>query len=101
MRRIVGAVLSVIVVAGYIGFLFLGVGQGESPLTLAEQALAVAAAVSGFVLWVWMITDFFQRSGNRNRALWGWSLVIFNLLASVIYFLVVYYPRKNGEPRSE
>jgi len=76
-------------------YLYLLIATPGSDLSLRDTVVIAAGVSSGFILWVWMFTDFFRHGGLRHRALWGWALFLFNLLAAAVYFLAVYLPRER------
>ena len=46
-----------------------------------------------FSLWVWMLIDFFKRKELKNKPIWGISLIFFNWIAGIAYYVFVF--RKN------
>lgn len=91
-RVLFGSILVCLLGATY---LYLLIAKPGTDLSLLDKAVIVAGVLSGFILWVWMFTDFFRRGGLRHRALWGWALFLFSLLAAAVYFLAVYFPRER------
>jgi hypothetical protein len=51
--------------------------------------------LSVFILWIWMVIDFFRRKGLPHKIRWGISLLVFNWIASIIYFVVVFQQNQN------
>jgi hypothetical protein len=45
---------------------------------------------SALILWAWMFLDALSFKVLKGRGWWLLSLVFFNWLASIVYFLVVY-----------
>ena len=76
-------------------FLYLSVASpGTSDgLGTGDKIVIATGVLSGFILWIWMFSDFFKRKDLRYRVLWGWVLFLANLLAAAIYFIVIYFPR--------
>jgi hypothetical protein len=59
-----------------------------------NEILKTPALIS-FVMWIWMISDYFKRNNLKHKSLWGWLLVLFNLVAGLIYFMFVYFPNER------
>jgi hypothetical protein len=91
-RFVLGFVLVGLLAATY---LYILVSSPGSDLSFRDQVVIGAGILSGFVLWVWMFTDFFARKDLRHGALWGWALFLFNLLAAAVYFVAIYFPRER------
>jgi hypothetical protein len=71
-------------------------GHEPTPLQVIPPWWAVPGAltfVSLFWFWGWMLTDYFQQRPARHPIVWGWALVIANLLAALVYFFTVWRPR--------
>lgn len=52
---------------------------------------------SVFVLWFWMISDFFKNGTPNKKVLRGLSLFMGSVLASLVYFVMHWRPRfANG-----
>lgn len=66
-------------------------------LTPAEVWPLALGALSGAVLWGWMLLNFFaNRKKIKNPVLWGLSLFIFNWIAAIIYFFGVYTSKADA-----
>ena len=90
-RLVFGSILVGLLATTYVYLLVIKPG---TDLSLRDQVVLVAGVLSGFILWVWMFTDFFGRKELRHRALWGWALFLLNLLAAAVYFVAIYFPRE-------
>lgn len=88
VNKIVGYLLVALVI---ICFSFLNLASPDHDMT---DSLALIAFLSSFSLWIWMITDFFRNKELKSKALWGWSLIIFNVIAAAVYFIIVYSRKK-------
>lgn len=56
----------------------------------------------GLILWVWMLSNVFTNEGLKNRATWGWALILFNWLVIPVYFFLVYLPSElNGNKQRD
>ncbi len=54
-----------------------------------------SGGASAFLLWIWMLSNFFKSGPKRFRVLIGWLLFIFNIAAAPIYWLTYYVRQKN------
>lgn len=59
-----------------------------------NELLKTPAFIS-LVMWIWMMSDYFKRDNIKHKVLWGWILVLFNLVAGLIYFMFVYFPNER------
>lgn len=96
LRLSVGSVLVAILGGAY---LYLSIAKPgiSGDLGAGDQIVVVVGVFSGFVLWVWMFSDFFKRKDLRYKVLWRWALFLANLLAAAIYFIVIYFPRERND----
>ncbi len=79
-------------------YLYLGIVEPgvASALGTGDEVVIASGVFSGFVLWVWMLSDFFRGRQVRHRVLWGWALFLATLIAGAIYFVAVYFPQERG-----
>lgn len=95
LRLSVGSVLVAILGGAYLYLSIVKPGI-SGDLGTGDQIVVVAGVFSGFVLWIWMFSDFFRQNDLRYKVLWGWALFLANLLAAAIYFIVIYFPREKN-----
>lgn len=57
----------------------------EKEVPKLVDMLVHAGFVSAMVLWLWMLGSFFKSGTNRFRILIGFSIRLFNLVASPVY----------------
>ncbi len=70
-----------------------------SALSTGDQVVVASGVLGGFILWVWMLSDFFRGRQVRYRVLWGWALFLATLIAGAVYFVAVYFPQERGSSR--
>lgn len=72
--------------------------EGKNPTTFYSfdelPTLYVAGMLIGTasaaILWLWMIGNAFTNNNLKRRGWWLISLLFFNWVASIIYFLLIY-----------
>lgn len=62
-----------------------------------ETFLVMLNFPSPFILWIWMLSDYFKAGTSEKKVVWGWSLVFGNVLAALVYFVVQWRPRFRNE----
>ncbi len=73
------------------------ISEGKIEVNNLVIFLASLGPISGLILWMWMIVDYFSNKDRlRHKILWGLVLFIANWIASIIYFLFIYLPREKG-----
>lgn len=102
MKKIVaGFALIVAVLVAMIVMPLFGVKPGKVDTQGPKMFTLILFMGSLFILWVWMLIDLLKRKDLKNKFLWGIFLIFANWLASIFYFLIIYFPRerrklKNG-----
>lgn len=92
--RYLGLALALSVLVSYAVLLVKGDAFDEM-----AYSFIVLGGLTGLLLWIWMLTDFFKGGVKKHRILWGWALFIFTLLGAVVYFFLVYW-RNNGDNKA-
>ncbi len=72
-----------------------------SNMDLINQIIIIWGAVGGFIIWVWMISDFFENKTDRvsRPKTWGFLLILGTYIVACIYFIVIYFPRSISKRR--
>jgi len=65
---------------------------------IATQIIAIWGYISCVVIWIWMLSDYFQNSVPSMRRTWGFLLLFGNFVMASIYFFAIYTPRKLRQP---
>ncbi len=94
LKLLFGWVLVVVLVMTY---LYLGIVEPgvTSAIGTSDEVVIASGVFSGFVLWVWMLSDLFRGRQVRHRVLWGWALFLASLIAAAVYFVAVYFPQER------
>jgi len=90
----------------YIGLAFcvITLGTGISTYFISSDSLSpnnfynkilTVTCYTSVVMWIWMMSDYFKRADIKHKVFWGWILVLFNLIAGLIYFMFVYFPNER------
>lgn len=79
-----------LIICFFVGSIILNLHDSVDSIGYISRMLITLGCFSGVILWIWMMTDVFKSAGS---AAWGWSLLLFNLLAAILYFLIVYRSR--------
>ena len=58
-----------------------------------ELTIVILNFPSVFILWGWMVSDYFKHSTTSKPVLWGWFLLFGNVLAALVYFFTQWRPR--------
>jgi hypothetical protein len=58
-----------------------------------ELFLVMLNFPSVFILWFWMVSDYFKHSTKNRKVWWGWFLLFGSVLAAIIYFFFQWRPR--------
>ena len=64
---------------------------------VVEMTLITILFPSAFILWGWMVRDFFKHRTNSKQLLWGWFLLLGNVLAALFYFILYWRGRFDNE----
>lgn len=98
-RWLLAHALAAIVLVQFAYMLFLNFRYAASKqlplLTAPEHVLIVLGVPSALWLWGWMLTDFFRSKSENKSVAWGWFLVLGNWFAAVVYFFVIWRPRRR------
>lgn len=95
LKTAFGLTLTITLALSYLYLSIFKPGEIGEELGVADQIIVAGGVSSGFLLWAWMLSDFFRRRDVRYKVAWGWTLVLLNLLAAAAYFLVIYLPREQ------
>lgn len=76
--------------SGYSSFKF-------SDLVLFDQFLLVCGVFGAFLFWFLVLADFFTNSDVKHKLVWGFCLIFFSWVASVIYFFKYFLPKNNRD----
>ncbi|WP_444940133.1 hypothetical protein ACJJI3_14775 [Microbulbifer sp. ZKSA004] len=74
--------------SGYVSFQF-------SNLMLFDQLLLVAGILGAFSFWFLILADFFDNTEIKYKFVWGFCLIFFSWVASLIYFFKYFLPKNN------
>ena len=66
---------------------------GELPKAI--DYLIDVGFISAFILWFWMMSNFFKAGPKKWRVAIGFAILFFNLLAAPIYWLTYYVKQSN------
>lgn len=51
--------------------------------------------ISAFLLWLWMLGNFFKAGPKRARIIVGFAMLFLNIIAAPVYWLVYYVRQPN------
>jgi hypothetical protein len=67
--------------------------MGQYKPSVLEETVMLLMMPSIFILWFWMLTDYFKNTTLGRPVFWGWFMFLGSFIAAVIYFFVYWRPR--------
>ncbi len=62
-------------------------------LGFMDKAIFLLGITSLFCFWFLMLADFFKNKEIKHKVIWGFCLILFSWLASIIYYIFHFLPR--------
>lgn len=62
-------------------------------LPVSRRFFVWVGVLGGGGFWFSMLADFFRNTDIKNRVVWGFSLILFWWIASLLYFFMHFLPR--------
>lgn len=62
-------------------------------LMIVDKFILVAGILGAFAFWFFMLADFFTNTEIKHKVIWGFCLVFFSWAASLVYFVIHYFPK--------
>ena len=83
-------------IATIIFFSFVWQGSVEyKDIPILGKVFIFAGMLGGFAFWFSMLADFFKNTDIKNRVAWGFCLIFFWWVASLLYFFMHFLPRRK------
>ena len=56
------------------------------------EVIIFGGVIGGFILWFWMLADYFKGRPMEWRVAMGFFMIFMNIIAAIVYFLFIYAP---------